>query len=326
MANDEVTATSAYQYAESESAEPSTSLDDPSNLDFQEPDDEATPETEGETESADETDESEDGQEAETTDETEEGSEDEGEDADTSKDDPDKVLVTLSGGEQVSLTELKRGYFRERDYRHKTTELGEKRRGLDELTTRVTNSVNAIADFLAKQLPEAPDTSLAMTDPGGYVRAKAMYDASMAQINAIIEQANAPKEVANTLKQEQTAELLQAENAKLAEAFPQTANPDGRKKFFDRAAGAAKELGYSEQEIQGVTDNRMFKLAYYARLGLEAEQAKAKAAKKVENVPPVVPNKRQAGKSAAHIRTNQEAVKRLQKTGSIHDAMAIDFD
>lgn len=316
--------------AESDSVRPSTSLDDPANLGFWEPEEEANPEPEEEQISEEETAETpEDGdQEAETPDEAEEGETtgEEDEESDASEDDPDKVVVTLQGGEQVPLKELKLGYMRDRDYRHKTQEIGNKRRSLEEMTTRVTNSVNAIADFLAKQLPDAPDASLAMTDPAKYVREKAMYDAGMAQINAIVEQANAPKDVANTLTQEQRSELLATENAKLAEAFPQTANPDGRKKFFDRAAGAAKELGYSEDDIKGVTDHRMFKLAYYARLGMEAEKAKATAAKKVEKVPPVVPNKRQTGKNAAQIRANQDAMKRLSKTGSIHDALAIDFD
>lgn len=327
MADDQVTANPFG----SDSAAPSTSLDDPANYNFLEPgeEDEVNQDAAAEQVSADETDETpEDGdQEAETTEDGEEGETEEadGEEAEAS-DDPDNVVVTLKGGEQVPLKELKAGYMKDRDYRHKTTEVNNKRRELDEMTTRVTNSVNAIADFLAKQIPDAPDTSLAMSNPGEYVRQKAMYDASMAQINAIVEQANAPKEVANKLTQEQQREAVDAEFAKLSEAFPTVAKPEGRQKFFDNAASAAKDLGYSDEEIREVIDHRMFKLAHYARIGLEAEKAKAKAVKKVENVPPVQPTKRQAGTPAAKVRANQDAMKKLAKTGSIHDAMRIDFD
>jgi regulator of replication initiation timing len=162
-----------------------------------------------------------------------------------------------------------------------------------------------------------------MTDPGKYVADKAMHDAMMAQVAAVIEQAQAPKEAVNTLTQEQRAELLQSENAKLAEAFPQTAKPETRKKFFDDVTRVASELGYSQADLEGVTDHRMFKLAYYAKLGMDAEKAKAKAAQKVAKVPPMAQQKRQA---PAQVRANQDAMKRLAKTGSIHDAMAIDFE
>lgn len=315
----------------SESAAPSTSLDDPSNLSFWEPGEpEANPEEQADKVSADETDETpEDGsQEAETVDEAAEGETDDidGEASEDAGDDPDAVTVTLQTGEKVSLKDLKAGFMMERDYRHKTGELGTKRRELEEMTARVTNSVNAIADFLAKQIPDAPDPSLAMTNPGEYVRQKAMHEAAMAQVNAIIEQANAPKEVVAKLTTEQRQQAVDAEFQQLAQFFPQVAKPEGRKAFFDNAAAAAKEIGYSDEEIQQSIDHRMFRLAHYASLGLKAEKAKATAAKKVENVPPVATGKRQAGQPAAKARANQDAMKKLSRTGSIHDAMRIDFD
>jgi hypothetical protein len=59
---------------------------------------------------------------------------------------------------------------------------------------------------------------------------------------------------------------------------------------------------------------------------MEAEKAKAKVAQKVEKVPPVVPPKRAQQKNAAQIRSNQDAMRRLSRTGSIHDALGVDFD
>lgn len=318
--------------AGSESAAPSTSLDDPANLNWLEPGEEpeANPPAVDEQVSADETDETpEDGdQEAETVDETAEGEpeETEGQDPEEEAEDPEAVIVTLQTGEKVPLKELKAGYMMERDYRHKTGELATKRRDLDEMTARVTKSVDAIADFLAKQIPDAPDPSLAMTNPGEYVRQRAMHEAAMTQVNAIIEQANAPKDVVAKLTDEQKREAVDTEFRQLAQFFPQVAKPEGRKAFFDNAASAAKEIGYSDEEIQQSIDHRMFRLAHYAALGLKAEKAKATANKKVENVPPVATGKRQAGQPAAKARANQEAMKKLSKTGSIHDAMSIDFD
>lgn len=304
-------------------AHPPTEIDHPDNLNFLEPDEEPDNQEGSEegTEAESEPAETEDGQEAETPTDDEAESDDEADDAEIK----DDVTVNVNG-EKIALSELKAGYMKQSDYSRKTQELGNKRRDLEQMTTRVSQSVEAIANFLAKQLPDAPDTSLAMTDPGRYVREKAMYDASMAQINAIIEQANAPKEVVNKLSEEQRMERLQAEDAKLREAFPHLSDPAKREKFFTDTTRVAQEVGYSLEEIKGVDDHRLFKLAHYARLGMEAEKAKAKVAQKVEKVPPVTPPKRAQQKSASQLRANQDAMKRLSRTGSIHDALGIDFD
>jgi len=315
----EAAANLASEDAGSDSVQPSDALDNPENLNFEEPEEQANQEVEQSgTETDSETDAPvEDGQEAEEpadNAETEEGAQ--------PAEVKDDVIVDVAG-EKLPLSELKAGYQRQADYTRKTQELGNKRRDLEALSTRVTQSVNAIADLLVKQIPPAPDPTLAMTDPGKYVADKAMHDAMMAQVASVIEQAQAPKDAVNTLTQEQRAELLQSENAKLAEAFPQTAKPETRKKFFDDVTRVAGELGYSQADLEGVTDHRMFKLAYYAKLGMDAEKAKAKATQKVANVPPMAQQKRQA---PAKVRANQDAMKRLAKTGSIHDAMAIDFE
>lgn len=321
--------------AGSEELHPSDSnIDNPDNLDYWEPEDEATPDTEAEdgTDGDSEPDEAdipeEEGQESENPDDGEAPEDTEGEEADKA-DKPevdDDVTVTLQGGEQVPLKELKLGYMREKDYRQKTMDLGEKRRSIEDLSARVQRSIDAIADALSNQVPSPPDASLAMTDPNRYVREKAMHDAAMAQITQIIEKANEAKDVSSALTEEQHRELVQAENAKLAEAFPQTATPEGRQKFFVSAASAAKELGYSDDEINGVTDHRLFKLAHYARLGMEAERSKEKAAQKLAKAPPVTAPKKRQAKSAAQIKSNRDAMKRLSQTGSLHDAMRIDFD
>lgn len=327
MANELAPANSASFDAGSDRAEPSNALDNPENLNFAEPEDEATQEAETsgtETNSESDAAPPEDGgQEAEEpagdTETETEGEEGEKPETTEIKDD---VVVDVQG-EKLPLSELKAGYMKSADYTRKTQELGNKRRDLEALATRVTQSVNAIADLMVKQLPPAPDHALAYTDPGRYVAEKAAHDAAMAQVNEVLSRTNEPKDVLNKLTQEQRQELLDSENAKLAEAFPQTAKPESRKKFFEDVANVAKDLGYSQEELAKVVDHRVFKLAYYAKLGMEAEKAKAKATVKVAKAPPMVPNKRQPEGKA---RANQDAMKRLRQTGSIHDAMSIDFE
>jgi hypothetical protein len=250
----------------------------------------------------------------------------EGEEADKPEPD-DAVTVKMSDGVTLTLAELKQGYFRERDYRIKTTRVAEKERNLEAQATRVTQTVEVLADFLAKQLPPEPDPALLYTDPQTHYRQRAIYDAAVAQINAVVELGAAPKEAVNNLNQQQRAETLAVENARLAERFPMTTKEQGRKEFFDRALKAAAYVGMTPQDVANETDHRRLGIAYLASLGMEALEAKKTAQQKVKGVPPVSPPKRQAtGNAAATAKNNQEAMKRLAKTGSLKDALSIDFD
>lgn len=320
----------ANSVVESQSVEPSTDLNNPENLNFLDSDDEeqnnqaeGTPGIESETDEA-----VEDGQESDDTDEqqTDDDPDAEGDEPDA-EEPSDTVVVTLKGGEQVPLEELKLGYMRDRDYRHKTQETANKSKSLEDMTTRVVRTVDAIAAHLAGMLPEEPQPTLAIQNPNEYTRQKAIYDSAMAQVNAIIRLANEPKEVAGKLTKEQEDNLVALNDEKLAEAFPQTRkSPEERKKFFEQTFQTARDLGFTDEELKGQIDHRYFKLAYYARLGLQAEQAKGKALAKVAQAPPAVVVGKAKGAAAQQARANQDAMKKLSKTGSIKDAMSIDFD
>lgn len=259
---------------------------------------------------------------AEEDDETE--AEEEGPDEESDKPEPEDDVTVTVNGEKIALSDLKAGYMRQADYSRKTQEVATKRRDLEALSARVNQSVEAVADFLIKQIPEAPNPQLALTNPAEFVQKKAMHEAAVQQVHALLSQAGQVRQVTESITAEQRRELLEAENAKLAEKFPATATAEGRKKFFDNAASAAKELGYTDEEIQAVADSRMFALAHYAALGLKAEKAKQQAKAKVANAPPVAKQRRQNTNGKAQ--RNQEAMKRLEKTGSIHDAVMIDFE
>lgn len=318
------------------------SLDDAANLDWTDPGedtgtDDDEPQSDEETVEADdegqETDETtadddnadEDGQ-SDDEPETDDDSEADDEAEPIAAEVKDDQVITLPNGESVTFGEAKAGYLRQADYSRKTQELGNKRRELEALATNVNQAVDAIAQHLEKTLPPAPDPQLAITNPNEYTRKKALHEHAMAQIAKVLETAKAPKEAVNTLTEQQHRELVASETAKLAEAFPQVRSPEGHKKFFDEASAVAKELGYSEEEIGQAVDHRLFKLAHWARIGMQAEAARRKAKDKVRNAPPVAPAKRQKGSNAAKARKNAEGMRRLAKTGSIHDAMMIDFD
>lgn len=320
-----VATTNSPFVGESDSARPALTFDDAANLDFAEPE-EANEQEEEEQQSTDATGEATEDEGQETDETAAEGDEtaesEEGEASNEAKD----TVITLKGGEQVPLEELKLGYMRDRDYRHKTQEIGNKSRSLETMTTRVTNTVNAIADFLVQQLPAEPSRALAMQNPAEYTRQKVIYDSALEQVQRLIDMSAEPKKVGEELTAGANDELLSAESEKLADAFPQTKTDEGRTKFFNEAFDTARQLGFSDDEMKGITDHRMFKLAHYARIGLAAELAKGKAMAKVQNAPPVTVRAKQSGQTVQKAKQNQDAMKRLSKTGSIRDAMAVDFD
>jgi hypothetical protein len=317
---------------ENDSVRPSISLEDAVNIELHDPDDD--PETvaaDREQNSEIETDEATDGQEtdeieaSEDGDDAEEGEEAGEEDETSTPEPPDDAFVTVNG-ERKTLAELKKGYFREADYTRQKQQVSAKEKSLEAMSARVNQSVEAIADFLVKQIPPAPDPALLHTNRDAYFYQKEIHEASALRVQTLLEQAGEVKAVADALTAEQRRDLLNEENARLAEAFPATATDEGRKKFFETAATAAKDLGYSEDEIRQVMDHRMFALAHYAAIGMRAEKSRETAKAKVQNAPPVAPQKARPQGDQSKVRRNQEALKRLARTGSIDDAMAIDFE
>lgn len=305
-----------------------TSIDNFEDLDFEELEDQANPDEESDEIDTESEEAAPDDEQQQEESEEEEGAEEEA--------NPDsEQLVELSGGEKVTLEELKSGYMKEQDYRRKTQELSnlrktaqaEARQELQSLSSGVVQTIDAIADFLSQQIPPAPDVTLAQTDPSAYTRQKALHEQAMAQVQALIEMGQNPRQVANKLGQQQTEEqrreIANAEFAKLAEAFPEVRTQEGMDRFTQRYYEVGEAIGFTKEELNSVMDHRYHKLAYYAKLGLEAEKAKQKVQEKVAAAPKVAPNKR--GKPLA-AQGNKNAMERLSQTGSLHDAMRVDFE
>ncbi len=269
-------------------------LDDAASINFDDPEEGTEEVVEGQ-QSAETPGEAEQGQETEEIEAAEENAEEGEAGSDEPKPEPtDDVHVTVDG-KSVPLSEVKLGYMRQADYSRKTQEVASRRKDLEAKVARVDASVNAVAQFLAQQIPPPPPAELAYTNAPEYVAKKAHYEAAVDQLNKLLTQAAEVKEVTSALTQEQRSELIAAENAKLHEAFPQTRTDEGRKVFFETAAGAAKAAGYSDEEIGQAMDHRLFALAHYAAKGMQAEKAQQKAKEKVQNAPPVAPQKARPG-------------------------------
>lgn len=231
--------------------------------------------------------------------------------------------IVLPDGTQVPLEEVTKGYLRQADYTRKVTEVASQRKALEADLQLVEGITNTFIDHLTKMVPAMPDPAMALRDPTGYVRAKAQYDAAMAQVQQLIEIGKQPKQIGEKLNTADMQATIAAENAALAEKIPTVATPEGRRKFMESAAEAAQNAGFSMDDLQGVTDHRLFVLAHWANEGLKAAKARETAKAKVANVPPAAPRK--PGQPAQANR-NADAMRKLARSGSIKDALRIDFD
>ncbi|MDK1373357.1 MULTISPECIES: hypothetical protein [unclassified Sinorhizobium] len=236
------------------------------------------------------------------------------------------LVVTLKGGEEVPLEELKLGYMRDRDYRHKTQDLANGRRTLESMSSRIAATANAVAELIAGEIPDEPPEELRLYDPQAYQRQWALHQAGLEQLARVMALGDEPAAVTAELQAAASEERLETENARLLEAFPETGQDEGRQAFFADAFETARELGFSDEEVREVVDHRLFKLAHYARLGLIAERSRARALQKVAAAPASAPRMKARSETRRHQRESREAMQRLTRTGSIRDAMAVDFE
>lgn len=227
------------------------------------------------------------------------------------------AVVTMQDGSKVKVADLIQGQLRQSDYTRKTQELAQERQALKGEVDRIEGITAALVDHMSKLLPPMPDHALALRDPSRYTREKAIHEAAAAQLQGLIELGQKPKEIKSALSQEEQAKLAREENARLAERFPETADPKGRQEFFGKAVEAAEAVGFTLQDLNGVTDHRLFALAAYAAKGLQAEKAMKAATAKAEKAPPVAPQKPPAARVG-----NQDAMRRFAKSPTLKNAAA----
>lgn len=310
-----------------DSAQPSTNFDNPASWDYYDPDEEkqdtVTPAkatgTEGE-----QAENVEDVQEADV---TEEQQEEPDATADGQKPQakavaPDEAEVEMPDGSKLTVADLKRGNMLQSHYtRTRQTET----RALSEKMTHLDRTIDAVSKFIEGSIPPPPDMRLSVTDPQAYLAQQVQHDAARRQWQEILSWKDVPQQISQEMQAEQHEKVLRTENELLVERIPTLKEPKARNEFMQKALDVAKKAGVSEDEFRTFTDHRYFVVLDYAIKGMAAEKNMQIARQKVAQVPPVTPPKRQSmGNTAAT--QNRDAMRNLSKTGSIKDAMMVDFD
>ena len=277
-----------------------------------EEDNEETPETEATEDDGQVADDEPETTEATSEDEAQEGEEE----ASTT------AYFDLPDGTQIEADEAVKGYLRQSDYSRKTEEVAQMRNTYEANSKRIQGITEAFVEHLTALLPNEPDAALAATNPNEYTRQKAVYDASYAKFQEIISVGEQIKEVSGEVSAAEQEQLRNREFRALSAKFPQIANEKGRQSFMVGVNEAATAFGL-QQELGQIVDSRVHEALHWANVGLKAHAARQSAKQKAAKAPPVTPNKPARNAPANR---NADAMRKLKKSGSIRDAMAIDFD
>ena len=264
------------------------------------------------------------------------------EDTDTEQDDDtqapkddfavETAKIKLDDGSVVTVAELKKGHLRVADYTRKNMEVAQERKAVEEHKSRVSSLEAAltqqrefVASLASQYIPQPPDRSLMDHDPLGYMQAKANYDDQMATLSHLQQQRD---EALQRQQQETAAQQkarLETERTALFEAMPDLKDPKRMEQFKSDVEGVfLTHYGFTSDELEGV-DHRMLKVIRdsikYQKLLAKRSETKAK----VEDKPPVMPSGKRQNVGAQQQTERERAMARLTKTGSIKDALKLNF-
>ena len=170
--------------------------------------------------------------------------------------------------------------------------------------------------------PTPPSRELFESDPIGYMEeklkydeAKASYDQQMYQVQQIQQRQNQQQAQAHQSYLQEQAELLK-------QHIPEIADPEKGAQLKTDLMQVGMDYGFTAEEMAGVSDARYVRALNDARKYRQLVAKRKQAQQKGEKARPVV--KAGAKKSTdGQAATRKKAQTRLQKTGSINDALGL---
>ena len=260
------------------------------------------------------------------------------EDEQPSESNQELYKVVVDGQEQeVNLEELTKGYSRQSDYTRKTEKLSQDRKSVEELKneyTRQNEEAKIKRDQYEKQLQVLSEQlrsseqkvdldRLYEDDPAEYVRVKAEQD----RRKELLEKSNQERERILAEKQEEQGKqynsYLEQQRQLLAQKLPIYADKEKGADFVKNLTNYAKEIGYTDQEINMLVDHRsVIMLANAYRYDkLKKTNLKNKKVTKVSRVVSSSSPKIQDDSDVAKRMKSKKAT--LKRTGKVNDAVSV---
>ena len=276
-------------------------------------------------------------EEGDNADPSDEGADDESADTDEGEGEEDDTLYTVKVGgkkEQVTLSELLKGYSRTGDYLQKTAAVAKERKEVEALKETVKDlpqqretymkgaerfTQNAAVMAIALQqkfMPKQPDPELAKTDPAAYYAAKEAHQDALQFTQALQQEVGqiAAKQQADA--KDQHAKLVQEGRKKLYEAMPEMQTAPARQKLREYA----NSLGFSDEQIANEASHTLFVCVEKARRWDELQAQR-------KNIQPKAPLQKVARrtnaaetKRAVSQRDKQEVISAHRQKGTMKTA------
>lgn len=233
-----------------------------------------------------------------------------------------RVFKVKVDGEEVEVPEdeLLRGYSRTQDYTRKTQALAEQRKQAEQEyeAVRAERAQYAqLLDRLSSKLEAEPevDESLQYTDPIAYAQQLSAYMQAQQQKQVIAQEQQRLSALEQQAQQQRMQKYLAEQSEALTTLIPDWVDPEVAKVEKVKVREAAKQYGYSDEELAQLYDARAVALMRdamkYRELVAKRQEIKPKA-------DPVVKSRPKAVTSDV-----SRAKQRLAKTGSVNDAAAI---
>lgn len=253
----------------------------------------------------------------------------EDDDVEEAPEQPKRKYKVKAAGEEIEVDEdeLIKGYQRSKDYTKKSQEVAEQRKAIEAERAKLSQveqerqayaqRLQAIDQFLGKQLQGENLESLKETDPIGYAVKVAERTEKEKQLSVIRAEQQRIAQVQQAEQQQKLQEHLQSEAQKLIDVIPEFGTEKGQE-LKREIRDYALNLGYSEQDLSNLYDHRAVLALYGSMQFKKLQQAKPDAMKRVQEAPKVL----KAGTSTPPTKSDAEkkAMQRLRESGKVRDA------
>jgi hypothetical protein len=243
----------------------------------------------------------------------------------------EKFIVKVDGKEiEVPKEELIRGYQREADYTRKTQKLAEERKFVESEFQQVRAERETYAQVLGQLQqklqefePQEPDWNrLEVEDPTEYARQWTSHQRRQQQKFAVQAEQMRLNQLREVEMQKQINNVLAQETAILKEKIPEWTSPEKAKAEGKALLEYGQQLGFSEQELNTITDSRallaLHKAWKYDQMMSKRPEFQAKIKKAPKMATPG-----STGSVSSKSSDINNAKKRLAQTGSVRDAASL---
>jgi len=243
------------------------------------------------------------------------------------------LRLTLEDGTESTFEDLVKGNLRQADYTRKTEALAEDRREVESIkesirsqSEELNRTYAGLVEFLQGIMPPEPPLELLGQDQGEYLRQQAIRKSFTDELSAVLNnQAMASSQI-DAFGQAEAQTLRAAETKKLIEAMPMLGDDMKMASFKEGVQNTAMSFGFSEQEISAVFDHRLLHLVHMAGIGKRSLENGKNARRRIERKTATPAMTKPASKAAKRtVSNNGKAMRRLSQSGSIEDAMMVDF-